>query len=254
MSANITCQYGLPPSTQVVSGHVCLDLRQGEVLYIQCEGNTTLYSDLILTAQPEIHCQTGVHNNGNSAVLNTSWHCPAVENTNITISGIRKPLFNDEELVKLITRVHNLTKYIEQVNTTPVSDYTTSSGPSTSTESPDIGQIQQSNKPVTDEPTTATENKVTTTAAREYPLYVVLCVLFIPSLVLAGVVVLLIMVVVKCCRKNKKTNDIESARMGERNNGNDGQQNTPNKVQDEANQTINSNIGDTSSDNLTPNS
>ena len=253
MSANITCWQGLQPPAQVVSGHISLDLtKQGEMLLFRCEGNTTLYSDVTLRTQPEIYCSViSVPNGGgNSETLNSTWLCQATENTNVSIWAFNKQRdYNHEKLMDFDIQVHDLEDALRATPApcVPTSDYTTD--PTTGVENAGIVNNQQNSQPSTNEPTTATE----TTTAKEYPLYVVLCALLIPLLVVAGVVILLIVVVMKCHHKNKMPNDPESVQMGKLNSGNDDQQNTSHEVQDETiNQTISSNVGDTSSDNLTP--
>ena len=240
MSA-VRCWQGLHPPAQAVSGRVNLhSIKLGEVLVFRCEEDTTHYSDVTLTTQPQIYCKDIPHGASNNDPASITWLCQITENTNVTIVGFNN---NHETLIEFDVRAHDLEEALRGTPapctpSPPLPEPTTAS-PSIN---PNIARINQNNEPSTDEPTTT---KQVITTAREYPLYVVLCALFIPLILVGGVVILLIVVVVKCSRKKKVLGDPESVEIDDYSNGG---ANASTEAQGEADQTLSSNQGDTSLD------
>ncbi len=227
----VRCWQGLHPPTQAVSDHVDLHFTKlGEVLIFRCEGNTTHYSDVILGTLPEIYCGKVTPHNSNSDRINMTWLCWAMENTTVRIRGFTSIGGILKTLMEFDVLVHNLEGALRATPApcTPPPPESTTTSPS---EDPNVDEFHHNTS--MDEPTTS-EAAITT--AREYPLYVVLCALFIPLILVGGVVTLLIVVVVKCPRKNKVQDDPESV-----NGGKD-------QATQEADETFSSNQGDTSSD------
>ena len=238
MSA-VRCWQGLDPPAQAVSGRVSLHFTKlGEVLVFRCEEDTTQYSDVTLTAKPQIYCQAIPHGASNDDQTSITWLCQVTENTNITIVGFNR--MRNEKLIEFDVQVHDLEGALRETPApcTPSPPEPTTRSPSVN---PNIGKI---NGLSTDEPTTT---KVVITTVREYPLYVVLCTSFIPLILVGGVVTLLIVVVVKCSRKKKVLGDSESVQVDKYNSGG---ANASTEAQEEADQTFSSNQGDTSLDTM----
>ena len=198
----VTCSHGLTP-TQLADNED-LDLRLGETLYLVCEKDsspTANYSSLLIH-RPR-HARLGrncVYNSKlSNAPLRYVWHCEVHSSNSIKIRGIRIDNGNDDPVLNLNIRVHDLRLNVSATDvtqTTRPSEGATQA--TTTTGNSDSNDDQQVNSLRDDVTTRAPGTSVPENAEKTLGLQIVV-------VILAAMVLLLVLLVVIMAAKLYRT-------------------------------------------------